>query len=361
MDTGVEAPTATAKGRSSEAIDSRAHGSWLDRLFRRVASLPFGGWWVYLVLLLAMASWATIVRWATGVAPPGEVDLSVLTFTVFLPYGLVFMHYLDVVAERSLTTFSPAIGGSDQDLAYWRRELTSLPSRPATLTALGGALFAVFLLATTPPNIYTLFSNDLLTTTALVGWLIVPSFAVSFALVYHTWHQLRAVRAIHAAAARIDLFRPAPLFAFSGLTARTGLGYLLILYFSLAINGQFSDATPALAINVLYGAFALACFVLPLWGIHGRLVAAKTALLDESDARIQVARDELHRLLDSAELTGAGNVGDALRGLISIRELIVRLQTWPWSTQLLGGFITALLLPILIWFITRALATVLNV
>jgi hypothetical protein len=156
---------------SDNAIAPTGHASFVDRLIRWIARLPWGGWWVYLVVLIASGAWATVVRWMTGVAPVGSVDPSVLTFLVFPPYSIALIHYLDIRAERALAAFAPALGGSERENAYWRQELTSLQPRAAAAVALGGALFAVFLLAGTPPSIYLKFSRDLVTTTALVGWL----------------------------------------------------------------------------------------------------------------------------------------------------------------------------------------------
>jgi hypothetical protein len=353
--------SAAATTQSFDDDEPAGHGSFIDRLIRRIARLPLGGWWVYPMVLIASASWATAVRWMTGVAPIGSVDPKVVTFTVFLPYAIAVVHYLDVRAERALAIFTPALGGSEREIISWRRELTSLPPRPAAAAAIGGALFGVLILAGTPPSIYRLFSPDLPTTALLVGWIIVLSFGATAIVLYHTWHQLRAVRAIHAAAAEIDPFRQGSLFAFSVLTAQTGLSYLLILYYSATINGEFTAATPALFLYGVYLVPTLACFVLPLIGMHGRLTEAKAELLAESDARIKAAKDELYRRVDTSEFTGAGHVKDALEGLTVIRDQVVRLPTWPWSPQLLGGYVTALLLPIIIWFITRALASVLHV
>jgi hypothetical protein len=353
---------APAPSRSIDPIAPGGHGSFIDRLIRGIASLPFGGWWVYALLLIGAGTWATVVRWTTGAAPVGEVDLATLTFTFFLPYYLAMIHFLDKSAEQALVTFSPALGGSDKKLAFCRRELTNLPPRPVAAAALVGALFGAFLLAETPPSIYLLFASSRLETTLLVGWLIVLSFSAFAIVLYHTWHQLKAVRAIHADAAGIDPFRSAPLFAFSRLTALTGIAYLLMLVYGLAVNGEFTKATgPAFLQYLTTIVPALACFVLPLMGMHGRLAAAKSELLAESDARIQAVRTELYRRIDTSELSGARDVRNALEGLTLVRDVIVRLPTWPWSPQLLGGFVTALLLPIVIWLITRALGSVLKV
>jgi hypothetical protein len=353
---------AAAASRSGDALAPGGHRSFIDRLTHGIASLPFGGWWVYPLLLIGVGAWATIVRWTTGAAPFGEIDLATVTFAFYLPYSLAMIHFLDRSAEQALATFSPALGGSDEKLAFWRRELTSLPPRPVAAAALGGALFGAVLVAGTPPSVYLLFSSSLLVTTLLLGWLIVLSFTAVAIVLYHTWHQLKAVRGIHAAAVEIDPFRSAPLFAFSRLTALTGVAYLLSLVYSLTINGEFTKAAgPAFLQYLISVGPALACFVLPLMGMHDRLAAAKLELLASSDDRIRAVRTELYRRIDASELPGAGDVRDALEGLTLVRDLIVRLPTWPWSPQLLGGYVTALLLPIIIWLITRALGSILNV
>ena len=353
---------AAAPSRSIDATAPGGNGSFLDRFIRGIASLPFGGWWVYALLLIGVGIWATVVRWATGAAPVGEVDLATLTFAFFLPYYLAMIHYLDKSAEQALATFSPALGGSDAKLAFWRRELTSLPPRPVAAAALVGALFGALLVAGTPPSIYLLLTSSLLESQLLLGWLIVLSFSAFAIVLYHTWHQLKAVQGIHAAAVAIDPFRSAPLFAFSRLTALTGIAFLLSLLYALTVNGEFTRAAGPAFLQYLTSIVpALVCFVLPLMGMHGRLAAAKSELLAGSDARIQAVKTELYRLVDRSELSGARDIKDALEGLTLVRDLIVRLPTWPWSPQLLGGFVTALLLPIFIWFITRALGSVLNV
>jgi hypothetical protein len=353
---------AAAPSRSIDAMAPGGNGSFIDRLIRGIANLPFGGWWIYALLLIGAGTWATVVRWATGAAPVGEVDLATVTWAFYLPYWLAMIHFLDKSAEQALVTFSPALGGSDAKLAFWRRELTSLPRRPVAAAALVGAVFGALLVAGTPPSIYLLLTSSLLESQLLLGWLIVLSFTGFAIVLYHTWHQLKAVRGIHAAAMEIDLFRSTPLFAFSRLTALTGIAYLLMLVYSLTVNGDFTKAAGPAVLQYLTSIVpAVACFVVPLMGMHGRLAAAKSELLAESDTRIEAVKTDLYRRIDRSELSGAGDFRDALEGLTLVRDLIVRLPTWPWSPQLLGGFVTALLLPIAIWFITRALGSVLNV
>lgn len=56
------------------------------------------------------------------------------------------------------------------------------------------------------------------------------------------------------------------------------------------------------------------------------------------------------------EAPGASDrLATAQTALISQRDLIGRLSTWPWSTGTIRGFATTLLIPVAIWLITRLL------
>ena len=47
-----------------------------------------------------------------------------------------------------------------------------------------------------------------------------------------------------------------------------------------------------------------------------------------------------------------------IRGsLITLRDRASRLPTWPWPPQLLGGFVSALLLPVVVYLLTRFAST----
>jgi hypothetical protein len=53
-------------------------------------------------------------------------------------------------------------------------------------------------------------------------------------------------------------------------------------------------------------------------------------------------------------------INDALTGLGALRERIVRLPTWPWPPQIFRGFVSALLLPIVVFILTRLVAVILD-
>src|SRR5262249_46989469 len=91
--------------------------------------------------------------------------------------------------------------------------------------------------------------------------------------------QLWMVDLVCGLAEHVNLFRVKPFYAFSGLTSRTGMSFLVLAYFIAVVRPDMVRDTPIL--RVLIFAMlptAVACFVLPLYGMHLRLVAEKDRL-----------------------------------------------------------------------------------
>ena len=182
-------------------------------------------------------------------------------------------------------------------------------------------------------------------------------FAVFIA---HTIRQLRSVARIHRDARRLDLYDDGPLYAFSRLTVRTGLAYLAAAYFTLVINGGSLTGDPvAMSASAVSVVAAVACFILPLQGIHGRLVMEKARLMEAANRRLLTVTDELYRRMDADELAGIADLNNAMSGVTAVRERVSRLPTWPWPPQVLRGFVTALLIPVVkSWFVTQRLGVI---
>jgi hypothetical protein len=148
------------------------------------------------------------------------------------------------------------------------------------------------------------------------------------------------------------------VYAFSRLTVMTGLGYVLIGYYTLTVNGAFAAgnllAVAALAASLVVG---IGTFVVPLWGIHERLVDEKGLLIRGIEERVGRISAEMYRRIDAGEFDGSKVMSDALGGVTTLRDRIQRLPTWPWPPQLLRGFVSALLLPLVIYVLTRLVST----
>jgi hypothetical protein len=331
--------------------------SWVDYITHSIDRLRIPAWATYLVLLVVNAFLVNALNWIVDpvLYPPWTFEPRETGFAVFPIYLLAMIHYLDGVARTKLAQFRPAL---DVDEARYRRleqELTTMPAREAAIASGIGTALAVVVYV-------PLLSRGLglpaivLLALALRILAVVLAFALATALIYHTVHQLRLVTRVHALATNIDLFEPHTLGAFSELTARTGLGVALLVAYSF-----LQDPETDLVVGVLLGialAAAVAAFVLPLQGMHGRLVQEKHRLQSEVDRRLKAAMERLHRSVDEHDLTTADPLNKQLDSLKLERDVIAQLPTWPWERGTPRAFVSALLLPIFLWLIFRVLERV---
>jgi len=135
---------------------------------------------------------------------------------------------------------------------------------------------------------------------------------------------------------------------------RTGVAYVLVAYYSLVVNGAFVAGNVAsLALLALVFVFGVACFVLPLLGIHDRLVLEKELMLRGVEARLRRLGDEMYRRVDEGQFDGTKTISDSIAGVATLRDRIARLPTWPWPPNVLRGFLSALLIPVIVYIASR--------
>jgi hypothetical protein len=182
---------------------------------------------------------------------------------------------------------------------------------------------------------------------ALLG---IPLLAVLF---FHTVRQLRLISQIQDQMTEIDVFQLDPLMAFSGVTARTGMIVLGIGYLLAAPEpAPFDWAVIAfVAISIVLG---IAAFVLPMYGMHGRIAHEKTRLLSLANRDLQAALTEVSSRAQARDLTNADALNQQLSSLITQRDVIAGIPTWPWEPTTVRGFATAVVLPIALWLVFRA-------
>jgi hypothetical protein len=182
--------------------------------------------------------------------------------------------------------------------------------------------------------------------------------ALVLILLYHSARQLRAVSRIHAGVTKIDLLRPAPLYAFSRLTASIAIGIVLVLYVALPAD---PDAWPAATQNVLLFipwlvlpmVVSVAAFVLPLRGMHASITAEKGRLMDSCARRIEEVTSRIHAAVDADDLSRADGLNKMLASLVMERDMLSKLPTWPWQSSTIGAIGTAIVLPIVLLLVTR--------
>ncbi|MDQ3871979.1 MAG: hypothetical protein M3301_10255 [Chloroflexota bacterium] len=339
----------TATGRAEADLPYRA--SWVDYLTDAIDRLPISGWACYALLVGGGVLLINAMGWIGGQYPPGTFDLRRSGYPVHGVYMLALVHYLNGVASSKIATFRPALDVDPQEFRRLHYQLTTLPSGRGALAGLGGVSFVALIVASDPPDA----GIGTLSLAVLIGGFLVEALTIALfaVLIYHTIHQLGMVSRIHALASRIDLFEPGPLYAFSHLTARTGIGLVVLTAYSFLIDPSINPV--AVGLTALVAVVAAAAFVLPLEGMHRRIVVEKERLQLEANRRLKVALAQLHQSVDERDLSIADGLNKTLESLQLERDAIARMPTWPWEPGTLRAFVSALLVPIVLWLIIRAL------
>jgi hypothetical protein len=263
------------------------------------------------------------------------------------------IHHLDRFADRALDQFRPACDLDEAETADMRRRLTAMPAAPAAAAGLLGAAFVVAFYFAAPQLYRILQATPAQFALGLI--ILCVNFAFLGALIYHTVRQLRLVSAIYDRARRLDIFNLSPLYAFSGLSARTAIAWALAIYLSAVVFPELTGNALAVAVVILQIALLLAVFTLPLIGIHQRIRAVKDKAVEEVGTSLQRAIQELNRRTDPFRLDDMDALNKLVTALIAGREVLAKVPTWPWSpgTPLAVG--SALLLPVALFVIERLL------
>jgi hypothetical protein len=319
--------------------------------------LPGHGWWVFPALGVLLFGYAHAIVWATGRVPFGVIEPVIAVGVVYGPFLLAILAGANFVSKRSLVAFWPATGWPEDDRPGWAAAFVITPGPWGWVSLAIGVPLAIGSFLSAPTELLGEGSDRLVLLVAYLPALIL-GYSMAPAAFVHTLRQLRLVARIHREATRIDPFDRGPMYAFSRLTVLTGLGYVLVGYYSLTVNGAFSAgnllAVAALAASIVVG---IATFVLPLWGIHERLADEKAILVRGVEDRVGRIGTEMYRRIDAGEFDGSKVMSDALAGMTTLRDRIQRLPTWPWPPQLLRGFVSALVLPLVIYVLTRLVST----
>ena len=171
-------------------------------------------------------------------------------------------------------------------------------------------------------------------------------FSIGSTILYHSIRQLRLVQQTVNLVKQFDLFRLDPVYAFSVLTARTSIAWIFLAALTLLMSPTQASS---LEIGPIIGIVsALAAFALPLWIVHQRLVVEKRKLLEEHQQRVKSTLARLHHSVDKNELKDVLQLNSALDGLSKEGLILEKIRTWPWSTETLASFLSAIVLPIIL-------------
>jgi hypothetical protein len=328
--------------------------SWIDHLTEWITRVPGPSWGFYAAALVVLAISNNVAFWIDGSQPVGSFELDKASDAVFSLIFLALYHYLSRVAGQSFDDFKPAIKRPEVDLQILHYRLTNLPAWIGWLTLVAGTVLAV--------------SNVLLNPLTFTGLdkaftflpVIYQSAAFSLTLitilpfVIQLLRQLRLVIELHGQADTVDMFHLRPFHAFARFTARAGAVLLLFVLYAGLITALSGPGVP---ISVMIGIciLAICIFFIPLLGIQHRLGREKAQLLDETNEAIKVTMGRIHGEVTADTYEKMPVLNNTMTSLVAERTLIKSLSTLPWDTATLRGFATTLLLPVLLWLVTRIL------
>jgi two-component sensor histidine kinase len=250
-----------------------------------------------------------------------------------------------------------------------RLELSTTPARPAAVLYVVGVAGFLAMMAMAPEGFDLLGHQPAFVALRVLSesfWLA----PVAWLLGYLLFRQLRIVSQLHRSIVAVDLLKPGPLHAMSTLTARSAIVLLVPqLLIVLAPLPNLSESVRLMFTVVLLPFIGLSAvaFFLPLRGMHAVLEREKYRLQSEVSSRIKPTVATLHGVVDQeavptrdAESSRLSQVridalNKALASLLQEREFNARLSTWPWDTTTLRAVVSAVLLPIGLFILTRLL------
>jgi hypothetical protein len=334
--------------------------SWFDLLLGRVDRLPGPRWLFVVVASVAVAAALHLAELVDGRPLTLHPDLVIGATTppVFLWLTLA----LNDIAVRALARLRPALDPAGPAEAVIAADLGRTPNILAIPAIVLGAVGGVTSVIESPEN----WGVDLAVPGARLYAAIVLSVVTDIlllGLLAHVLHQLRVVTRVHRTV-QIDLFHLEPLYAFSTLTAWTAISLLgliigLIAFLSVSIGTFLLVGAADIALTAGIAIIAVACFFVPLLGLHGRIADVKAARYAEAQATTGSVIAAVRDKVAAGELDAAAKLKDALLAADASVVAVMRISTWPWRSETLRGFVSAVLLPIGLFvtyeFLRRAL------
>ncbi len=320
--------------------------SYIDRFLRFVERQPLPYWLIYLALFLLQSAINHAIFWAESgmIAPAFTGILFIFPFWQWMTMAI--MTYLNHTSRTVLTAFRPLLQLDDEAFARLKAEFTTMPPRGAIAT---GLLWAAVALMGTYLYWDSLFQAGLTPASLLANMIeCVICYSTGGVVYYHSLRQLSLIHRTVKQVKRFDLFALDPAYAFSRLTAQTGIAWIVLMGVTFLLFPFRLAPGMMLVFAVLMLLFALAAFALPLRAINRHLVLEKRALLAQHQRRVEAALARLHQQLDEGDLAQMDALNKALASLDLERKRLDDIPTLPWRTATLTGFISAAVLPVVL-------------
>jgi hypothetical protein len=357
MDNRIQ--TKTSDQIQQDASETRPYApSFIDRFIGFVDQLPCPYWLTYLVLIILQSSVVHVLAWIDGWLSAYVFSPILLLYPLWLWGPLAIMTYLNSISVEALSSFRPLLDVEEERLRRVKYEFTTMPARSVILSCVIWSIVYVILVYLNRGVFAAYGMGTFFTLILLLEGLL--SFSTASAIYYHSLRQLRLVNRTVRMVKKVNLFQIDPVYAFSRVTSRTGISWMIMLSLTLLTFPVELTNVPVLAILVLQVLLALAAFVLPLRFVNQYLVSEKRSLVAELNQRVERTLERLHRHLDENELGEVAELNEAITALNAERDILTSIPTWPWRAGTLTGFLSALILPIILFLLQLVLEKLLG-
>ncbi len=338
-----------AKGKSTRIP---FQPSWMDRFFDWVNRLPIPFLPFYALVYLGIVLFQHGLLWLDGTLPAAEFAPIIFVQNIWSIFIVAAWHYLRNAGSQALAKFRPALDIGDAEFNTLKIRFTNLSARTGWIVT--AIALSVFLIAVPSSKEFVgpLFFSP--TTIYLTYFVLLFAFPMNSAFFFVVIRSLFNISRIYDQVKRINLYNLTPLYALSAFTSRVGMIFVVFVLINFATASLYGGGF-TLFYLVLFALCAVLVFVLPLLGIHQRLVEKKEKLQSEAGERVHAAFNRLNKEQAAGKLKDIGNTRQMVDAMIRQREYIQGVHTWPWDTATLRTFITALLVPMTVWIVQQFL------
>lgn len=328
--------------------------SWVDHLIQRIDRIQGPSWVFYIVALVVLVFTNNAIFWLDGSQALGSHNPVRTADSVFILIFLALYHHLSIVVIQSFDVFKTVLKLPETELKIIEYRLTTLPRWLEWLAIFIAIIISIQSIQSDPAS----FGLDTARTfIPFVYQYIVMIFTVTtlIVLIFQIVRQLKLVTTLHKQAVEIDIFQLTPFHAFAKFTARAGIGLLAFVIYNNIFDLFLNSAGAPLYVVVVVSVLAVSVFVIPLLGIQSRLEDEKERRLNQTNEMIKLTLDKIHAQVNSDKYEKIPELNTTMTALLAERNLVKQISTWPWETSTLSGFVSTVLIPFFLWFVTRLL------
>jgi hypothetical protein len=303
--------------------------AWIDLLTTWIDSLPIQAWLFYVLLLSAISLVNFFILIPIMVLSGTQLFYSSFLLTLLL----IAIHSLSYLAKSSFEQFSSSLDYSKAQIAEWRHRFLFASPWLGWITLILGILASAF-----EGTFYD-----------------VGVSALTLFYMANSIRRLRLVIFLHSKVDNIDLFHLSPLRAFSRFSSSTAIILLMPILSGAPYTNINAETLVFYGVN---GVLALAVFILPLVGLRNRINLVRSQKIHEIMEDVELIAKNAREAVHQDDVDKLAKLKSGLDLMLIQREELQRVQTWPWKTSTIQGFLSAFMLPIIIWLITRILERV---